>query len=244
MVGLTILETLCDLHAKLGTVVRYYDRMLEERLSYTYGRHGLGGTVPQAQYQPPPANNIYPTVPSAEKYYGGGGPSHAPPQSPSVLSQPQFSNYYTQPQAFDKATNFAGTSQYPQYNGYNAPPMSQPQDETSSHQSQPPNDSSPSHLPPSSQPNGNTEQHPLPSHPPSITSLPPSAWQYASNPAPTPESQYSYHAPPKDVYQHPPQQLQQQRAPHAFPLQPNPSYPSVPQHQPQAKVVEESLIDL
>ncbi|KAF8540289.1 hypothetical protein BDD12DRAFT_833965 [Trichophaea hybrida] len=239
-------ETLCDLHAKLGTVVRYYDRMLEERLSYTYGRHGLGGTVPQAQYQPPPANNIYPTVPSAEKYYGGGGPSHAPPQSSSVPSQSQFSNYYTQPQAFDKATNFAGASPYPQYNGYNAPPMSQPQDETPLHQSQPPNDSSPSHLPLPSQPNGNTDQHPLPSHPPPITSPPPpSAWQYASNPAPTSESQYSYRPPTKDVYQRPPQQLQQQQhTPHTFPLQSNPSYPSVPQHQPQAKVVEESLIDL
>ena len=46
----------------------------------------------------------------------------------------------------------------------------------------------------------------------------------------------------------PPQQQQpqqpQQHIAYAYTTQPNPLYPSVPQHQPQAKAVEESLIEL
>lgn len=87
-------DALLDLHAKLSTVVRYYDRMLEERLSNTYQQHTIGGYNFQPQR---PASSIYPSIGAppnsigaAENFYTG----NAPPES---YGRPQ-STYYAQPQ--------------------------------------------------------------------------------------------------------------------------------------------------
>ena len=97
-------DTLLDLHAKLATVVRYYDRMLEERLSNTYGQLSLGGYRTDAPHS---SSNMYPSIPTefagghygAESYYGVEAPRQgsAEPQ-PRIVSDfnPQSPNAYFQ----------------------------------------------------------------------------------------------------------------------------------------------------
>jgi len=76
-------DTLLDLHSKLSTVVRYYDRMLEERLSNTY--HGSRFGAPNRSSMYPNINNA-PMNPQGgmESYYSGNAP--------------QFDNYGPPPQ--------------------------------------------------------------------------------------------------------------------------------------------------
>lgn len=117
----TQLDTLLDLHAKLSTVVRYYDRMLEERLSKAYTNHSIGGYALPAHRQPSgPYMRLQPSGPSAagpaENFYTGE-------------QQPDYSQYAQPPQQtpqqpyppYDKRASLVG-----QPNGY-YPPQQAPQ---------------------------------------------------------------------------------------------------------------------
>ncbi|EPE25271.1 ENTH/VHS [Glarea lozoyensis ATCC 20868] len=90
-------DALLDLHAKLSTVVRYYDNMLEKRLTDTYSQHTIGGYArPSAR----PTSTMYPTLNSnpppmgisggAESYYTGNAPSesYGRPQSTYSYASP------------------------------------------------------------------------------------------------------------------------------------------------------------
>ncbi|KAK4691507.1 hepatocyte growth factor-regulated tyrosine kinase substrate, partial [Lecanoromycetidae sp. Uapishka_2] len=86
-------DTLLDLHAKLATVVRYYDRMLEDRLSHTYSQHNLGSYRSQAS-QP---NHMYPIIPTETSSAQGGAESYynmnSTPQDAYPPAQHQYNNY-------------------------------------------------------------------------------------------------------------------------------------------------------
>ena len=101
---LMITDTLLDLHAKLATVVRYYDRMLEDRLSQTYSQHNLGSNRSHATQQTP---SIYPSIRSeppngherTENYYNMQPGTHAdqyPQFQASFQGNPQWQSSYAQ----------------------------------------------------------------------------------------------------------------------------------------------------
>ncbi|EPE05775.1 vacuolar protein sorting-associated protein 27 [Ophiostoma piceae UAMH 11346] len=104
-------DTLLDLHAKLSTVVRYYDRMLEERLSKAYNQHSIGGYNMPARQPSMPYPSLHATAPSvpgsAESFYTGEAPPAdygrpvAQPNYPQPL-QAQYSGY-------DKRASIAGS---------------------------------------------------------------------------------------------------------------------------------------
>ncbi|KAK0667530.1 putative vacuolar protein sorting-associated protein 27 [Cercophora samala] len=88
-------DTLLDLHAKLSTVVRYYDRMLEERLSKAYSQHSIGGynlpppRQPAGPYPSLPGSVSAPVGP-AESFYTGE-------QQPQEYGRPVGHPSYPQP---------------------------------------------------------------------------------------------------------------------------------------------------
>ncbi|KAI0100235.1 hypothetical protein GGR51DRAFT_532913 [Nemania sp. FL0031] len=105
-------DTLLDLHAKLSTVVRYYDRMLEERLSKAYSQHTLGGyTLPNPRQASSPYTAPGPTATNssgAENFYTG--------ESTQNFNQPAIAqNYISQYSNYDKRlpVSIPSTSHYP-----------------------------------------------------------------------------------------------------------------------------------
>ncbi|KAL9589185.1 MAG: hypothetical protein Q9203_002013 [Teloschistes exilis] len=113
-------DTLLDLHSKLATVVRYYDKMLEDRLSSTYSQHTLGGYRSQNQQS---SSNMYPSIRAdmhghhggAENYYNISGPPQAamyPSLQSNPSQQPQQQPSYNQQ---DRGPgDFYGTGPSPQ----------------------------------------------------------------------------------------------------------------------------------
>jgi growth factor-regulated tyrosine kinase substrate len=96
-------DTLLDLHSKLATVVRYYDRMLEERLSNTYhaGRYGAPNRL-----------SMYPNINAAPMNHYGGMESYYSGNAP------QFDNYGPPPQSQGGYPGYpqahSGQTQYPE----------------------------------------------------------------------------------------------------------------------------------
>ena len=121
-----------DLHSKLASVVRYYDRMLEDRLSKTYHQNIPGYTLPSSLQQPAYPNvhspaaapsgskieNYYTASPPAESYgrqpsYAGYPPQQSPYVQQSVPQRPQFTS-----QPSEQA--FSSTQPYPPQQFYDA----------------------------------------------------------------------------------------------------------------------------
>ncbi|KAF6228218.1 hypothetical protein HO133_007948 [Letharia lupina] len=241
-------DTLLDLHSKLATVVRYYDRMLEDRLSNTYSQHSLGGYGVRSHA----AQSMYPTIPTeapsgqggAESYYNMNG---APPQIDTYAPpQPQYSNYpppqsqYTQR---DRAPSNTSSS-YDQRLQHNA----QAPQRASSLQGYPrsPNQmQEPSYYPPS-QPQNHQQYQPSPMEPPPQTPTtedPAAAYYNQSQPQISPSQSYpqqqanrsNYASAPSPEQSHPSLAQQQQTYPpqqHALPpLQPQQQQPYWQQQQ-------------
>ncbi|KAK4636025.1 Vacuolar protein sorting-associated protein 27 [Fulvia fulva] len=219
-------DTLLDLHSKLATVVRYYDRMLEERMANAYNSGRYGATQPQR-------SSMYPSIPSAapehqggmDSYYTGNAPqmdSYGPPQQgigyggyqqqsqapyPSFDKQrvssygqpPPDASYYQHPQQGIAPQPQQSHTPYPQQPPVEQQPRLQRR-ESVQHYSQPSSQYAPSH----------TSQHSNPQ----VTSPPadPAASFYFGDqqqPPSAPPPQQHQQPPSPEMYSQPPPQQQQ-----------------------------------
>src|ERR1700733_13308935 len=112
-------DTLLDLHAKLSTVVRYYDRMLEERLSNTYNQHTIGGyNLPPQR----PTSSIYPSIASSTPAASGAAENFYTGSQTEQYGRPQSTFYpssQTQNQEYNRRTSIAN----PAYPAMEQPPQ-------------------------------------------------------------------------------------------------------------------------
>ncbi|EED23364.1 vacuolar sorting-associated protein (Vps27), putative [Talaromyces stipitatus ATCC 10500] len=254
-------DTLLDLHAKLSTVVRYYDRMLEERLSSAYSHHNLGpyGSAPPGA-QP---YNKYPTLAQHQPEGAGGVEnfylSNTIPDQYKPNVQPQRTSSYS---TVTPDQGVISPSPYPQLNSEYGEP-------SSLHSPPPPTDTKPytgqySTIPPG--PAGAPYQQPQITRRDSQYSQPATAPapyghnepQYSNYPHQEPTQQAGHDSP---AYQYPPP-TQSYQQPYAQPPPNNaaegsyPAYPGapagagypahsqVPETAGPKPVVEESLIEL
>jgi len=237
-------DTLLDLHSKLSTVVRYYDRMLEERMASAYSNNRYG--QPQRQSMYPSLGSAPPMQGSAsgvESYYTGGAPEmdgygQQPP--------PSYAGYPPQPQqtpapypSFEKQ-RMSNYGPPPPEAGYYSqqPPQQQP--------SYPPQQQQTPYLQqqPSGPPQMETpQQHPSMHRRPSQQAYPHSQASNGSQYAPShvSESEYNPNAlssPPADPaaagFYYGDQQQQAMSASQTLPpqQQQQPPSPEMPYHQP------------
>lgn len=250
-------DTLLDLHSKLSTVVRYYDRMLEERLSSAYSQQNLGyGAVPGAAPYPHmtgPAAQVSTGKPEAENFYYGNAPDaagppmtgYAPPQSipngyeasPAGVTSPMYPQHQQHVGPANEARNPSWAhNPYPSLGSPppGAPPAQYyaPQPEQESQVPETPYQPSPvmrrdSQYQPSAPGPQSPEQVPTPTY----STVPPATHQPPSG------------HPPQSYYYPPPQAS---TIPSAYPQVPTGQpgqYSEVNQTQQPARV-EESLIEL
>lgn len=269
-----LLDTLLDLHSKLSTVVRYYDRMLEERLSSAYSHHNLGpygSALPGAQ-----PYNKYPALAQHQPQSAGGVEnfylSNTIPDQYKSNVQPQrtASTYSSAP----PGQGVGSPSPYPQLNSEygdtrSPPPPTETKPYTSQYSTAPPGASGaynpPGQFAPSPYAEGESlYQQPQITRRDSQYSQPASVSapyghnepQYSNYPPQEPPQQaghdssaYQY-PPPAQAYQQPyAQQPPNQVAEGAYPGYPGapagyPVHSHVPETTAPKPVVEESLIDL
>ena len=190
MVSLTVihanLETLVDMHAKLNTVVRYYDKMLEDRLQTTYSQATYQEARRPAQSPLPYQYNLPPQSPSS--------PSH-PSQGYFPSRRSTFSDQVNAPPA--SVTGFSST-----YYGPSQPPSQYPSNPTSTNGTNAPPSKAP-YIPHYSESAGYQYSHPAAgTSRPSISDIPPSSPQQ-SRQRRGPE--YPAYSEQESYYQAPPQ---------------------------------------
>lgn len=243
-------DTLLDLHSKLSTVVRYYDRMLEERLNSTYhaGRFGA-----------PNRSSMYPNISAApmssqggmESYYSGNAPQFdsyggPPPQQGGFAgySQPQ-PGQAPYPEAYPDMNRMSQVysqqppeTPYPQNPPQPYPPQSHaPAPQQQYQQQQPPPEAQqtqhPSQMPPQRRQSSHHYSQPSSQYAPSHTSQ--SSNPAISSPPPSDPAASFYYADQKqqqqpsipqasspELYAQQPPQQQYQQQPTPYPAQETP----------------------
>lgn len=197
-------DTLLDLHAKLSTVVRYYDRMLEDRLSKAYSQQNLGGyNLPPPRQSSGPYPSIHSHAPSnsvgAENFYTNQPQPGYTPSAPLGQQLYQLPPQQAMPQ-----------SPYPPYAGMPAPDAASgsyaPQQRTDSWNTRAPSAPEQFQQP---QPQDNAEERRQPpQQAPSSPSTDPNASYYFNTAQPL------QNAPPADASQSPYPNLNQSPMPY------------------------------